>query len=174
LGDGITGGSEEVQSTPGEVKGIRKATQVSAAGYDTCALLSSGHIDCWGENSAGQLGNGSESTDQDAPVEVKGVVDGTQISTGVDYSCALLSSAAIDCWGWNYDGELGDGTTTSSSTPVEVHDISDATSVAAGTADTCARLSSSTVDCWGEGYYGQLGDGVLGYWLTPVEAVVSE
>jgi alpha-tubulin suppressor-like RCC1 family protein len=98
---------------------------ISAAGYDTCALLSTGTVDCWGLNGNGQLGDGS-TTDSLVPVQVvgeggSGVLTGvSQVATGGTHTCALFSAGTTACWGWNYYGELGNGTTTGSSTPVEV------------------------------------------------------
>ncbi len=57
------------------------------------------------------------------PVPVTGVTNATAISAGGAHSCALLSSGHVDCWGLNYSGELGDGTTSDSLVPVQVSGI---------------------------------------------------
>jgi Regulator of chromosome condensation (RCC1) repeat len=75
------------------------------------------------------------------------------------YVCARLSSGGIDCWGDNFHGELGDGTTTTSSTPVTVLGITKATAVTAGTSDACALIEGGTIDCWGDNGTGDLGNG---------------
>ncbi len=149
LGNGTT--SEE-QRTPVEVQGVTDATQLSAGGNHTCALLSGGHVDCWGENKYGQLGDGTTSETQSTPVEVRGITDATQLSAGYFYTCALLSSGQVDCWGEGFAGGETD-------VPLEVKGVSDATQVGTGYFHACAVLSSGHVDCWGWNEFGQLGDG---------------
>ena len=70
------------------------------------------------------------------------------MATGGYDSCALLASGAVKCWGWNYYGQLGDGSNTDSSVPVAVAGIGTATAVAIG-GDSCALLAGGTVKCWG-------------------------
>jgi alpha-tubulin suppressor-like RCC1 family protein len=167
LGDG----SKTNSSTPVEVQGISDASEVAAgegAREHVCALLSSGHIDCWGRNESGQLGNDT-TTSSDTPVEVQGVADATEVGSGWRDSCALLSSGHVDCWGADDSGQLGDGTLGDSGLAVEAQGISDATQVGAGDYHSCATLSSGHVDCWGGNESGQLGDGTEENHDTPVE-----
>jgi len=81
------------------------------------------------------------------------------ISSGNGYSCRVISSGHVTCWGRNVNGQLGNGTTTASSTPVLASGISTATSVAVGAIHTCALLADTTVKCWGRGEFGRIGDG---------------
>jgi alpha-tubulin suppressor-like RCC1 family protein len=71
----------------------------------------------------------------------------------------LLSSGTIQCWGFNAEGELGNGTTKDPSVPITVSGITDARAIAAGDSHTCALLSGGSVQCWGDNAYGQLGNG---------------
>jgi alpha-tubulin suppressor-like RCC1 family protein len=102
----------------------------------------------------------------------------TTISAGGDYSCAISGGKAY-CWGDNADGELGNGTTTSSSTPVPVSTsgvLSGKTlvQIAAGNAFTCALDNSKNVYCWGRGTSGQLGNGSNSSSLVPVAIVNAD
>ena len=92
----------------------------------------------------------------------------TEIARGWSHTCELLREGSIECWGNNAEGQLGDGTTTSSSTPVPVSGITNAISVTAGLNYTCATLSEGSVECWGGGASGQLGNGTSKGSTTPV------
>jgi alpha-tubulin suppressor-like RCC1 family protein len=155
LGDGTNGSSK----TPVEVNDLTNATKVATSTYGSCALLSSGHVDCWGNNAEGELGDGTRGGASDTPVEVEGLTSATQVAAGEYHFCAVLSSGHVDCWGSNIMGKLGDGSELAADAPVEVHGLTNATQVAAAYEDSCAVLSSGHVDCWGANYNGQLGDG---------------
>jgi alpha-tubulin suppressor-like RCC1 family protein len=120
LGDGTT----NQQHTAVSVVGLAgPAVAVAAAGDTSCALLATGLVQCWGDNSTGQLGNGT-TTSSVAPVSVVGVTNAISVTEGGNgtstHSCAVLASGNAVCWGSNESGELGNGTTVSSTTPVNV------------------------------------------------------
>ncbi len=161
LGDGTT---TEFSDAPVEVLGINNATEVAAGGSFACAVLSSGHIECWGENYYGELGDGITSESSDTPVEVLGINNATEVAAGGSFVCAVLSSGHIECWGENYQGQLGDGTKlVRPDRPVEVLGITNATEVAAGgdvlSGHACALLATGHIQCWGANGFGELGDG---------------
>lgn len=164
-------------TTPLVVKGIdgttAKATSVSVGYYFSCAVLASGAAECWGRNDYGQLGDGT-TTLSNTPMTVSGLSSGVRavaVSTGGLHACALLVSGAIECWGANSYGQLGDGTTTDSDVPVQVNGIDGITDTAAavtvGSFHTCALLDSGAVKCWGRNDDGEVGNGGTNDALTP-------
>lgn len=164
LGDGTT----TDRHTPVPVVGLSSGVRSVAAGSrHTCALTLAGGVTCWGGNSHGQLGDGS-TVDRTTPVDVVGLASGVKaISSGYDYSCAVLDDGAVRCWGMNNLAQLGDANDPwDSPTPVDVIGVggqsllSDIEQIApGGYAHTCAITAEAGVDCWGMNFYGQLGDG---------------
>ncbi len=162
LGNGTTTNS----AVPVSVPGISNVLAVANGAQHTCAVLSGGAIQCWGDNTAGELGIGiTSATTSLVPVTVVGITDATAVTSGLNDSCAVLSSGTVRCWGYNRAGQLGNGfstlTGTNSSVPVEVHNMINGAAVAAGISHTCALLTSGTVQCWGANESGELGMGTI-------------
>jgi alpha-tubulin suppressor-like RCC1 family protein len=141
------------------------ATQISAGGFQTCALRSDGTVECWGSDSSGQLGNGNPLTNSSTPVIVSGLTNVTQIAAGKYHTCARRNDGTVWCWGENAYGQLGNNSTTDSSTPVEVRGVggtgylTGVTEIDADGQFTCALINDGTVRCWGHDQAGQLGTG---------------
>jgi alpha-tubulin suppressor-like RCC1 family protein len=175
LGDGTT----TERPTPVEVSGLAGATAIAAGWWHTCAVTGAGGVKCWGWNYWGQLGNGTTG-DSSTPVDVGGLTSGvTAIAAGGDevspggglysgHTCALTGAGGVKCWGYNWDGELGDGTTSNRATPVRVSGLAGATAIAAGGEHTCAVTGAGGVKCWGANRWGRLGDGTTTDRPTPV------
>jgi alpha-tubulin suppressor-like RCC1 family protein len=138
---------------------LQGVTAVAAGAGNTCALLSNGTVGCWGYGFDGELGNGTTVNYSTTPVTVSGISDAKAIAFGQAHACVILSGGAVRCWGGNYDGQLGNGTTTTSNVPVAVSGLSGAAAIATGDNHTCALLANRTVECWGSNGDGQLGDG---------------
>jgi hypothetical protein len=136
------------------------ATTVSVGGAHACAVNTAGGVWCWGEGSAGQLGDGA-SKDSAGPLDVSGMQSGVAwVSAGGSHSCALTLTSSLRCWGDNFWGQLGDGTMTDRSVPVNIKSLgSSVASVSAGRWHTCAITTGGAAKCWGLNSNGQLGDG---------------
>ena len=137
------------------------ASEVAAGGAHTCALLTSGSVTCFGYNDTGQLGQTptQPASSNATPTVVALVATATHISAGKQFTCALLSTAVVHCFGDNASGQLGSGASLS------VRETAGAVSgltgtvvdVVAGTAHACAVMSTGQVRCWGQNDQGQLG-----------------
>jgi len=145
---------------------LNAATSTSAVsiggGFEQeCELLPSGKIGCWGYNSRGELGNSSVAIGgtSKVPIQVAGITSGIALASGYAHGCAVLAGGSVKCWGQNFHGQLGNGSTTDSPTPVSVSGVVNAVAIGAGNSHSCAAISDGTVKCWGYNSQGQLGDG---------------
>ncbi len=165
LGNATNNGTSNASPTPTLVAGLTGVTQIAAGLDHTCALLASTAVTCWGYNHSGQLGNGTNIGNSNAnptPAAVTGLSGVTQITSGHDHTCALLSAGGITCWGSNLFGQLGtaanSGTSAANPTPTGGPGLTNAFRVAAGGDHTCAVYLFGAVACWGSNLYGQLGN----------------
>ena len=126
LGDGQSGDpGTQLRLTPVTVSGINDATAIAAGGFHTCAIVTNGAVKCWGDDGAGQLGDGTPGDRSLLPTPVSGLTGAVALGAGEFSTCALLASHAVKCWGHNGFGQLGDGTMTDRSTPVSVAGLPD-------------------------------------------------
>ena len=191
LGDGTT----SQRNTPVKVKTPDRTypdlpadftyVQVSAGGSHSLALGSDGNAYSWGNNSSGQIGDGTTTTSRNAPVRVKTPDRKTypdlpadftyvQVSAGYDYSLAVGSDGYAYAWGNNGNGKLGNNTDYDSSVPVRVRDPTSPTDagkglkaaqVSAGWNHSLAVGSDGNAYSWGYNNSGQLGNNTSGYYV---------
>lgn len=175
-GFGQLSGSTPSSGRPLPVAGLVDATAIAAGSWHTCALRAGGAMTCWGENRWGELGGGTVSGPDHCsppnfpgnwacsrrPVPVAGLAGiAVAMAPGEDFTCALLGDGAVECWGWNAAGELGNGTDMGGvtcegyrecdTTPGMVLGLRQATAIR-GANGTCAVLLDGTIDCWGDTY----------------------
>ena len=94
------------------------------------------------------------------------------VSAGFQHTCAMFNDGTAKCWGLNFGGPLGDGTTTNRSTPVSVIGLGGTVvAVDSGYNHTCAVMSDGAVRCWGQNNFGELGDGTTTNRTTPVSVI---
>ncbi|NIL44149.1 cell wall anchor protein [Salinispora arenicola] len=168
LGNGTTTNS----STPVAVSlpADTAAVAIAAGDAHSVALTAAGTVLAWGDNSHGQLGDGT-GADSLTPVGVNlpAGVTASAVAAGRDHSVALTSAGAVLAWGGNSFGQLGDGTVVDRSTPVAVAlpPSTTVTAVAAGGNHSVALTSAGTALAWGRNFFGQLGDGTVVDRSTP-------
>jgi alpha-tubulin suppressor-like RCC1 family protein len=156
LGNGNTTNFSPV---PVPIAGISGAAAIAASFNDTCALLKTGQVNCWGTVAA----DGTTGV-----VPVPGLDDAIALSVG-SVTCAVRASGQVVCFGSSQEGELGNGLMTDTeTTPVPVLGLTDATAVSSGTDHSCARRANGQVVCWGFNPSGQLGNGTTTNAAAPV------
>jgi alpha-tubulin suppressor-like RCC1 family protein len=169
LGDGTT----VSKSVPTLVSGsVGVALSIAAGREHTCAIYVGGTVRCWGDNTSGEVGNGTASSNALTPTLNSSISSASSISAGFGFSCARLADATLRCWGSDTEGRLGDAIVNNTTMiPVTVDGISNAFAVDAGNSSACAVLTNGGIRCWGLRDGGILGDGGAtgGIQQTPVE-----
>lgn len=151
---------------------VTQFLQVTASFSHACAIRADGQAFCWGRNSGGKLGDGSEEMRYE-PVAVLGGLELTAITSGGRHTCGLTPGGAAYCWGTGGNNQLGTGSDDDSSTPVPVAGGHTFTSISAGNFHTCALTADNQAYCWGHNSSGQAGAGHTDDTPQPV-AVVGE
>jgi alpha-tubulin suppressor-like RCC1 family protein len=147
------------------------ALALASGAYHNCVIMDGGVVKCWGQNEMGQLGLGDQGSRGDSPGEVSPELmavpleqEAIAIVAGERHSCALLIGGDVKCWGWNVDGQLGQGDSRNRGDAADelgpnlqsIPLAGTAVGLAAGTYHTCAVMEGGAVKCWGANRHGQL------------------
>jgi alpha-tubulin suppressor-like RCC1 family protein len=165
---------------------LKDVVDLTAGDGHICARMADGSVVCWGDNAYGEIGDGTTVSPRMSPTAVlaaKGgakLVDVVTMTGGGVHTCIGSSAGAIECWGRNSAGQLGDGTTLSPRlSPVPVltaaggPPLMNARKLVSGHDHTCAWMKDGSILCWGENRNGEIGDGTLVSSAAPVKVTIS-
>lgn len=160
---------------PALVPGGLTFTSLSPGANHVCGVAAGGVAYCWGLNGSGQLGIGSADWQpHPAPLPVVGGTAFATISAGSDHTCALTAAGIAYCWGDNFSGQLGDGTTADRAGPAPVQGAPVLTTIVAGFGHSCGLDAWGAAWCWGANYGGALGIGAIDSTAHPLPERVAD
>jgi alpha-tubulin suppressor-like RCC1 family protein len=165
LGDGTS----DQRLSPTAVSGTLTFQSLAGGGYHTCGVVGDGAAHCWGNSFYGQMGNGEFAFNTFSPVPVGGGLTFRSLSAGSAHNCGLTADDLVYCWGFNSNGQVGDGSTDDRSLPVEIGSGLNLQSVALGNGQSCGVTTQAIAYCWGWNATGQVGDGTTTDRLGPVK-----
>ncbi|ACL40856.1 Alpha-tubulin suppressor and related RCC1 domain-containing protein-like protein [Pseudarthrobacter chlorophenolicus A6] len=170
--DGQTGSASPIWTNsipaPVPVSGLTGVTSITTSGGGAYALLSDGTVRAWGGNRSGGLGDGSIRENSNVPVKVAGLTGVASISAGYGTAYAVLADGTVRAWGFNPNGQVGNGTTTVTRSPAQVIGLARVAAITSNGFSTYAQLTDGTVRAWGYNGEGQLCNGTTTSSSTPV------
>ncbi len=122
----------ENSDVPVAVQALSGVTAVAAGSEHSLALLGDGEVMAWGSNNNDQLGNGTQGGMSNLPTAVGGLSGVTAISAGSQHTLALLSGGSVEAWGYNPDGQLGNGSNLNSPVPLAISGLGGVVKIAGG------------------------------------------
>ena len=181
-----TGGGVRPNPTPFRHAVPIDVATIASGNTHSLAIRSNGEVVSWGNNTNGQLGNGTNGANRSNPLPVVGLAASSSIAAGIGvprvqadddsrYSLAVTASnGLVWAWGTNLSGQLGNGNTSEQLLPVPVGRISGVTGLAAGSGHVLARRSDGSVWAWGRNTSGQLGTGDRTASLRPLPIALTD
>ena len=172
LGDGTTIN----RLTPVPVRGTLRFRQLSAGAVVTCGVTTDDRAYCWGYNETGTIGDGTLTTFRLRPVPIGGALRFRQVSPGGGHTCGVTTDDRAYCWGWNYDGAVGDSSRVTRLVPTPVAGGLRFRQVDTGESHSCGVTVTGRAYCWGYNSSGQVGDGktvIRRFWPRAVAGGLS-
>jgi alpha-tubulin suppressor-like RCC1 family protein len=161
-------GTNTQSKVPIQITSLANVIAIAAGEEQSLALKSDGTVWAWGYNNLGQLGTGNN-TNSNVPVQITALSGITDISTLLgDHCIALKNDGTVYTWGYNFYGQLGNNTTTSSNIPIQVSGLNNVTDVEAGGNHCIVMKNDGSLWAWGSNVSGELGDGSYTGRKTPV------
>ncbi|HUQ48566.1 MAG TPA: hypothetical protein VM053_10015 [Gemmatimonadaceae bacterium] len=168
LGDGTLGDmlspSRGISTVPTRAKSTLTFQSVVGGGH-SCGITVAGLVACWGDNHVGEVGTGEPGPPVLIPNIVSSSISFAAISAGTAHTCGIDRDGIVQCWGGNWFGGLGDGTSTAANTgsergiPKPISSSQRFTQIATGGSHTCALATDGRIWCWGDKARGQMGNG---------------
>jgi alpha-tubulin suppressor-like RCC1 family protein len=167
---GQLGTPDKLDSTvPVKVSSIGNDVRFISAGRSSSCAAGPGYLKCWGFRGISNQGQNTKQTNETTvpySVQVPGEI--TALSSQQYHSCAI-ADGEVYCWGYNYQGQVGDTSHDNRWTPSHVSGLpGKVADVAAGESHTCAAMITGAIYCWGDNYFGELGNGATSQQVTPV------
>ena len=166
LGSGAVGFSSIPTQVLGMTTDFILATKVAASNATTCVLLSTTAVMCFGDNTFGVLGQGTEGGTSAIPTIVPGLsnVTAIQAASRGEGMCALLGDKTVKCWGQNDYGDVGNGDNHLQTSPIQVVEapvegVSAPLANVATLGGSCVTTTAGEVKCWGSNIFGEAGNG---------------
>lgn len=151
--------------------GVKGAKAISCSSSHTCVVTAEATVACWGDNTFGALGDGTEKS-SDAPVAVKGVTGAAEVVVDVSRTCARTTGGDVYCWGDREFAKAGDGTLIDGHKGREkplagkpVLGVAGATSLGLSLVHACATTGDGSVMCWGQCRSGACGQPPRPPWI---------
>lgn len=153
---------------------VSNAKKVDAGATHSCMVTPSGGARCWGDNTYGELGDGTLQSSA-SPVDVNGLAGVVDIAAGGYFSCALMDSGGVKCWGYNGNSEVDATPAIQVPTPTLIKGLeTEVRAISAGSDHACALTAAGGVRCWGYNDVGQLGNGSHVASAVPVAVIGLE
>ncbi|MCJ8347799.1 bacillithiol biosynthesis BshC, partial [bacterium] len=158
--------------TPLKVSSLTNVEQLALGDRFTCALLLDQTVKCWGNNAYNQLGNNTSSSSSPIPTQVIGLKNIIKIAAKGFHTCALSKDQNLFCWGYNGNGQFGNGQTVYYPRPSQAFkNIQEINDFSVGNDFTCVQSNLGKLFCAGANGYGQLGDNSTQRKLNAVEVL---
>jgi alpha-tubulin suppressor-like RCC1 family protein len=146
-------------SSPKQIGSLTDWYTIAGGGEHSLAIKTDGTMWGWGNGTDGRVGNGTASATINSPVQIGALTTWSKISGGAYHSMAIKTDGTMWTWGFNSQGQLGDGSITSRSSPVQIGVLTTWSKVAGGSQHTLAIKTDGTLWSWGYNNLGQLGGG---------------